>query len=96
MNCHIFFVWPDDPGPVQEDISKTGRVGCCQSQVDAGEAKLIIHDCFSMMVKGWVDWVQGDQWVGLQGPRRSTGRFDGSSYDLEGRYMPIYIRDSDD
>ena len=48
-----------------------------------GEAKL------TMMVKGWADRVPGDQWVGLQGPRRSTGRFDGSSDDLEGRYMPI-------
>ena len=50
-----------------------------------GEAKL------TMMVKGWADRVPGDQWVGLQGPRRSTGRFDGSSDDLEGRYMPICV-----
>ena len=61
-----------------------------------GEAKLIIHDCLTMMVKGWADRVPGDQWVGLQGPRRSTGRFDGPFDDLEGRYVPIYICDPDD
>ena len=63
MNCHIFFVWPDDPGPVQEDISKTGRVGCCQSQADAGGSevdhpRLLDHD---------------GQGVSLQGPRMSMG-----------------------
>ena len=51
MNGHIFVVWPDGPGhdPAQEDISKTGRVGCCQSQVDAGGSevdhpRLLDHD----------------------------------------------------
>ena len=31
----------------------------------------------------------GGEWVGLQGRRGSTGRFDGSSDDLEGLYAYI-------
>ena len=65
MNCHIFVVWPDDHGhdPVQEGIAKTGRVGYCQSQVDAGGSevdhpRLLDHD---------------GQGVSRQGPRRSMG-----------------------
>ena len=59
MNGHIFVVWPDGPGhdPVQEGIAKTGRVGCCQSQVDAGGSE-VDHD---------------GQGVSRQGPRRSMG-----------------------
>ena len=77
MNCHIFVVWSDDQtwpwswswsdihghDPLQEDISKTGKFGCCQSQVDAGGSevdhpRLLDHD---------------GQGVGRLGPRRSMG-----------------------
>ena len=109
MNCHIFVVWPDDHGHGHghgHGLMILGMIQCrktFQRFVELvaakvrwmmGEVKLIIHDCLTMMVKGWADRVPGDQWVGLQGPRRSTGRFDGPS--LEGRYVPIYICDPDD
>ena len=53
---------------MQEDIKRLVELVAARVRRMLGEAKLIIHYCLTMMVKGWACRVPGGQQGGLMGP----------------------------